>query len=194
MKKTPGKESVMEPKPIPGGAARTVLRILLTAALGQGAASLLSVLFLKRLGAVVRLIGRAAMPGEPVIDTLARVFSALRNAAVVPRIFPAFFLFLTAAVLLRFGSGRSGSPDPAAAGKCGDPFRGGRALLAVLSAVAAVLLFLAAFLLTLWQTEVNGIRFGDVLLSLIRTVRSGALDSLCVIPAALPDMPEVIAL
>ena len=63
-------------------------------------------------------------------------------------------------------------------------------LLRILSVILAVILFLAAFLLTLWRTDVNGIRFGDVVLSLIRTVRSGALDAL----SAPPQLPEVIAL
>ena len=166
----------MEPKPNRAAFARTALRILLTAALGQGIAALLSLLLLKRLDAVLLLIGRAAAPGEPIVETLARVFSSLRHAAVVPRSFPAVLLFLTAAALLFAGDGRRV-----------DPVRGwGRRLLRVLS----VLLFLAAFLLTLWRTDVNGIRFGDVLLSLIRTVRSGALDAL----SAPSQLPEVIAL
>ena len=41
---------------------------------------------------------------------------------------------------------------------------------------AAALLFALAF--TLWMTGVNDIRFGDVLLSLLRQSKSGALDLL----------------
>ena len=182
----------MKTKTVPRGMGRSILRILLTAALGQGIAALLSVLFLKRLDAVVRLIGKAAAPGEPVIDTLARVFSALRTAAVIPRILPAFLLFLVASVLLHIGTSPSPRPDPAPAAESGRNVRGWRTVLAVFTVFFAVLFFLAAFLLTLWRTEVNGIRFGDVLLSLIRAVRSGALDSLTVPPAALPFLPEVI--
>lgn len=170
----------MVQKPKNAAFARSALRILLTAALGQAIAALLSVLLLKRLDAVLLLIGRAAAPGEPVVETLARVFSALRKASVIPRIFPAVLLCLTAAVLLFAGDRRRTDPE-----------RGwGRRLYRILSVLLAVLLFIAAFLLTLWRTDVNGIRFGDVVTSLICTVRSGALDVL----SAPSPMPEVIAL
>ena len=151
----------MKPKP---SLLRTLSRILLTAVLGQGIAALLSVLFLKRLDRAVLLIGRAAAPGEPFVETLARVFSALGKAEVVPGIFPACLLFLAASVLLHVWPDRTASS--------------GKRVARAFCVLAAVLLILAAFLLTLWRTEVNGIRFGDVLSSLIRTVRSGALDSL----------------
>ena len=170
----------MDPKPKHVPFARQALRILLTAALGQGIAALLSHLLLKRLDAVLLLVGRAAAPGEPVVETLVRVFSALRKAAVVPRIFPAVLLCLAAAVLLFAGDRRRTDPERGWA----------RRLYRILSVLLAVLLFLAAFFLTLWRTDVNGIRFGDVVTSLIRTVRSGALDAL----SAPSPMPEVIAL
>lgn len=170
----------MEPKPKCAAFLRPALRIILTAALGQGIAALLSLLLLKRLDAVLLLIGRAAAPGEPIVETLARVFSSLRHAAVVPRSFPAVLLCLTAAALLYARNTPPANP--------GIGLR--KRLLRILSVILAVILFLAAFLLTLWRTDVNGIRFGDVVLSLIRTVRSGALDAL----SAPPQLPEVIAL
>lgn len=163
-------------------ARRAVLRILLPAVLMQGAAALLSVLFIRRLDAAVRVIGEAAAPGEPLIGDLSRIFSALRTASVVPGILPAFLPCLAAACLAAWGWRK---PDPARE-KCPR-----RRIPAVLTLLFVPILFLAALLLTLWFADVNGVRFGGVVSSLIRTVRSGALDSLSAMPV---PFTEVICL
>ncbi len=156
-----------------------VLRILLPAVLMQGAAALLSVLFIRRLDAVVRVIGEAVAPGEPLIGDLSRIFSALRKASVLPGLLPAFPLCLAAAFLAAWGWRR---PDP----ERGDRPR--RRIPAVLTLLFVPILFLAALFLTLWFTDVNGVRFGGVVSSLIRTVRSGALDALTALPVLLPEV------
>ena len=157
-----------------------VLRILLPAVLMQGAAALLSVLFVRRLDVLVRAVGEAAAPGEPLIGDLSRIFSALRTASVVPAILPPFPLCLAAAFLAAWGTGRL---NPAREDR---PRK--RRIFSVLSVPAAAILFLTAFLLTLWLSDVNGVLFGGVISSLIRTVRSGALDALSAAPVLLQEV------
>ena len=141
--------------------------VVLTAALGEGCAAAVSVFLLKRLDEVLRFLGQRIAPGEPIVELLSRVFSALRSASVRPRVLLPFLPALVAAALLLIGAGLypRRSPGP---GK----------LRILFSAAGWLILSAAVLLLTLWLTEVNGIRFGDVVLSLVRTVRSGALDAL----------------
>ena len=141
--------------------------VVLTAALGEGCAAAVSIFLLKRLDAVLRFLGPRIAPGEEIVETLSRVFSALRSASIRPRVLLPFLPALAAAALLLLGSGLFPRRSP----------RPGR-LRILFSAAGWVILSLAALLLTLWLAEVNGIRFGDVALSLVRTVRSGALDAL----------------
>ena len=68
--------------------------------------------------------------------------------------------------------------------------RGLSILFRALSVLFAVFLLLFGFLAALWLTEVNGIRFGDVVRSLYAALHSGALDSLSA--SAVPIIPEVL--
>ena len=147
--------------------ARNLCAVFLTAVLGEGIATGLTVLLLKRLDAVLLRLGARIAPDEPIVETLARVFSALRSADVTLRMLLPFPIALAASALLLFGSGLLPRHETKPGG-----------LRIALSVLGWLILSLAVFCLTLWLAEVNGIRFGDVVLSLLRTVRSGALDSL----------------
>lgn len=140
------------------------VRILILAAVLTALSSLAAALFLRRLGDAVRLIGRLAAPDEPLIGTLSEVFGALRNASILPSI-PASAVFCVPAALLAVPTGKK-------AGKSG------RALVRSAAVIGCVFLFFMAFAAAAWFASVNSIRFGDVLTSLIRTITSGALDSL----------------
>ena len=150
---------------------RNLCAVLFLAVLGEGIAAGLTVLLLKRLDAVLLFLGSRIAPDEPIVETLSRVFSALRTASVRPRILLPLLPALAASAVLLCGTGFL----PGHGRKPG----GIRTALSLLLGLLLWLLFsLAAFALTLWLADVNGIRFGDMVLSLLRTVRSGALDSL----------------
>ena len=146
---------------------RKAVWMLVFAAAAESFFALLSFLTLKNFGSLLRFAGERFFPGEPLADSLAEVFSALKKAHIEPRTLLPFLLCLAGAALAFSAS------------------KGRRGFLrrAALRAGCAVLL-LSALFLTLWMTDVNGIRFGDVLLSLVRAARSGALDSLSAAEAA----------
>ena len=146
---------------------RNLCAVLFLAVLGEGIAAGLTVLLLKRLDAVLLFLGSRIAPDEPIVGTLSRIFSALRTASVRPQILLPLLPALAASAVLLCGTGFLPGPGRKPGG-----------IRTALSLLLWLLFSLAAFALTLWLADVNGIRFGDVVLSLLRTVRSGALDSL----------------
>lgn len=52
------------------------------------------------------------------------------------------------------------------------------ALVVILASVTGLLFALFSLILSVWMTDVNDIRFGDVVLSLAKMIRAGVLDSL----------------
>ena len=144
---------------------RRLAGILCAAALTEGAFAWLAALLLRHSGGLLGLLGARFFPDEAAVGTLAGIFGALRTAVIRPR--PVLPFLLCAAVCAAFTWFVS-----SAAGTVG------RRMRIVFGALPLLLLLAAAFLLTLWLTDVNGIRFGTVVLSLVKTVRSGALDAL----------------
>ena len=160
-------------------------RLLPVCAAGIGAGllcRLLAVLTVRHLGEILTFLIGIAMPDADVGEVFRRLFvDSMERWNIVTRLlFP--FLICFAAAWIVFAAFRQRTEE--GNGRT-------RAVLCRVAAVfAAVLLFIAAYLVTLWLNEVNGVRFGDVIRSLIGLIRSGALDSLSSGPAAV--LPEVL--
>ena len=152
---------------IPRIRLRDVLTVFAISAAAQAVFALLAATVLRHLGGIVGLLVERAAHGGEIVSTLSRVFSALETARIVPRVFVPFLFCLAGTALARKASrsGKKGGPS---------------SVLRIAAAFGCVMLMIWALVLTLWLTDVNGIRFGDVLVSLLRTIRSGALDSLSI--------------
>ena len=139
---------------------KSTLLIFMAAGVIEIAFSLASAAILRNSGGIIASLGGKLAPGEPLVSTLAEIFGALQTAQIVPNPFlPGILLlagFWLASCLLRNRNGWK-----------------------ICLAVLLLLLIMAgAFVLTLWLTDVNGIRFGTVVRSLLGYLKSGALDSL----------------
>lgn len=100
-------------------------------------------------------------------DFLADVFSQLDEAELsvhheVPALL-AFLFSLGIGLFLRAGKTSRHCPF---------------ALFVLAAVIIGIILFVFSLGVSVWLTDVNDIRFGDVLLSLSKMIRAGALDSL----------------
>ncbi len=139
---------------------RSVLALLAAPILAEALCCTASALLLRRLGTVLqRTVPAFPKALGPVLAALDAAH--LRYAPVVP-------------FLLCFAGAAALQPLLASAGLS----RGRRIARIVLAVLLGILVWLAALALTLWLTEVNGIRFGDVLRTLYRLWRSGGLRAL----------------
>ena len=144
--------------------------------------SLLAALTVRGLPRILSFVGGILAPGEEIVETLVRVFSPMKTAPLRLRpLLPILVCLLAAGILFAAFRPR----EKAVGGR-----RGLSILFRVLSVLFAVFLLLFGFLAALWLTEVNGIRFGDVVRSLYAALYSGALDSLSA--SAVPICPEVL--
>ena len=141
---------------------RELLSILLFSALTECLFILITVLTVRNLSSVV---GNLISPD----DELVRIFSDLKTAVIRPHPLIPFFICFSGLALIHAGI-RFPKTAPRRS------FLNFVAGLLMFLLGAAALLFSLAF--TLWMTGVNDIRFGDVLLSLLRQSESGALDLL----------------
>ncbi len=150
------------------------LRSLIAALIVQLAAGAAAVLTVRNMDAVARFAGRLLELDADSVGTLSEIFRPLRGASLALRpVLP--FLVCFSGFLLFFGT--------AAFIKSRLP---GSLLAAVPVWLIGALLILISFVLMLWLTEVNGIRFGDAMRALWKTLNSGALDSLSVHPKEVP--------
>ena len=144
--------------------------------------SLLAALTVRGLPRILSFVGGILAPGEEIVTTLVRVFSPMKTAPLRIRpLLPVLVCLLAAGILFAAFRPR----EKAVGGR-----RGLSILFRALSVLFAVFLLLFGFLAALWLTEVNGIRFGDVVRSLYAALHSGALDSLSA--SAVPIIPEVL--
>ena len=130
---------------------------LAAAILGEALCCAAAALLLRHLGTVLQ----RTVPGVP--GAVSSVLGVLETAPLRWSPLPPFLLCFAGSMALM-----SLLQDP-------DLPRGKRILRGILAALLGLLILLAAFALTLWLTEVNRIRFGDVLKALYRLHRSGGL-------------------
>ena len=139
---------------------RSVLALLAAPILAETLCCVASALLLRRLGAVLRQTVPAFPKAlGPVLAALGTAY--LQYSPVVP-------------FLLCFAGAAAPQPLLVSAGLS----RGRRIARIVAAVLLGVLVWLAALALTLWLTEVNGIRFGDMLRTLYRLRRGGGLRAL----------------
>ena len=161
------------------GGKRSLLRSapfksLIAALIAQLIAGAAAILTIRNLDAVARSAGRLLDLDADSVETLSAIFRPLREASLALRpvlpvlvCFSGFLLFFGTAAFIK------------------------RSLPKSLSAAVPIwligaLFVLISFVLMLWLTEVNGIRFGDAMRALWKTLNSGALDSLSVHPKEVP--------
>ncbi len=114
--------------------------------------------FLRHLGDV---IGRLPI-GKDIKETLVPIFSQLRDARVAPKcVIPALLLLIPSLLIFFF-----------------PPKGKGRIFAGLGYALLVAVCLLLAFLFVVLFSKVNGIRFYDVLRSLIGLIRNGILDNL----------------
>ena len=114
---------------------------------------------IRSLGSLISALGGSLGLGETA-EVLGRIFSQLKGAALSLPLLPPVLSALIIGGILWLG------------------MRAGRASRMVPAVFGGVLLLVPAVLLTVWFTEVNGIRLDGMMLTLIRLIRAGALDSL----------------
>ena len=144
-----------------GGKGRILLFTYLsgTAVLAFVLIRLAASVLIRSLGWILSSLGGTLGLGE-LAETLGQIFGQLSHAEIAPSILIPLLFALAAAVILQAG------------------MKTGRASRIVCSVLGILLLFIPFVLLTVWLTSVNSIRFDGVILSLIRMIRAGALDSL----------------
>lgn len=164
----------MNPPPIPDPQPKTKLSlplfaayVLLAATLSVLAVCALSAQLIRSVDDVLPTLAPALGIDSETADFLADVFSQLDDAKLsVHHEVPALLSFLFAlGIGLFLRAGRKARHCPFA--------------LFILGAVLiGIVLFALSLGVSVWLTDVNDIRFGDVLHSLSEMIRAGALDSL----------------
>ena len=160
-----GKRSLFRSAPFKSLIAALIVQLI------AGAAAILTV---RNLDAVARFAGRLLDLDTDSVGTLSEIFRPLREASLALRpvlpvlvCFSGFLLFFGTAALIKHSLPKS-------------------LLAAVPIWLIGALFVLISFVLMLWLTEVNGIRFGDAMRALWKTLNSGALDSLSECPKEVP--------
>ena len=158
-----------------GGGNRSMLRSalfksLIAALIAQLIAGAAAILTIRNLDAVARSAGRLLDLDAESVGTLSGIFRQLRGATLALRpVLP--FLVCFSGFLLFFGTEAFIKRSLPKSLFASVPIR-----------LIGALFVLLSFVLMLWLTEVNGIRFGDAMQALRKTLNSGALDSLSVYP------------
>ena len=129
--------------------------------------------FLRSLGSILGSLAPAIGLDEETAEMVAEIFGQLQEASLnLPLEIVGLVCFLFCALAILFLSGRRVPETPAEELKATKKKKTGKIILVC---VLGVILFLPLTLVTIWFTEVNDIRFGKVMTSLVSLLNAGIL-------------------